>query len=223
MLAPPFFGFGPSAIRFFEGLAANNTKVYFEAHRETFEDDVKRPLDRLLGEAAETFGGTVKIFRQNRDIRFSKDKSPYKTSTYGLVRGLPRGRVYYAAIGADGFHAATGLYEMAKDQLERFRRAVDSAHGDGLAEALAAAEAAGLVPWGDALKSAPRGYAKDHPRIDLLRRKALVLSGRIGTSETLEGRRPLEHAYETWRAAAPVLDWLEAHVGPSELPDSGRR
>lgn len=214
----PFTGFGPGAIGFFEGLAKTNSKAWFEANKPLFEAQVKAPLTRLLDEAGARYGGTVKIFRQHRDVRFSKDKSPYKLNTYGVVHGKA-GRPYYASINAGGFYAGTGMYDMAKDQLQAMRTAIDGPAGDALAAALEAATASGLTRWTDSdLKTAPRGVAKDHPHIDLMRMKNLVLGGGLGPVETLDGRRPLEHAFAVWDAAEPVLGWLDAHVGPSALP-----
>ncbi|MEM8787606.1 MAG: DUF2461 domain-containing protein [Pseudomonadota bacterium] len=213
MFDTPFLGFGPKAITFFKGLEKDNTKAYFTAERGVFEDHVKAPLTRLLDEAAAEFGGTIKVFRQNRDVRFSKDKSSYKTSTYGLIL-TPAGRHYYAAISSTGFYAGTGVYEMTKDQLSAQRSAIDGPAGAELEAALAETQAAGLTRWTDAdLKSAPRGVAKDHPRIVLMRMKNMVIGAGIDPKAALDERRPLDHALRTWHAAAPVLDWLEEYVG----------
>ncbi|MCB1370844.1 MAG: DUF2461 family protein, partial [Rhodobacteraceae bacterium] len=82
----PFLGFGEGALDWFRGLEAENSKAWFEANRTDWERGIHDPLERLLEELAADLGGSVKMFRQNRDIRFSKDKSPYKTNTYGVVR-----------------------------------------------------------------------------------------------------------------------------------------
>ena len=110
---PGFLGFGPSALKWFEGLEKHNEKAWFDANRETFEAEVKRPLLALLDEFASRRGGTTKVFRQNRDVRFSKDKSPYKTNTYGIVSS--EGRLpFYATVSAKGFACGTGGYDPAK-------------------------------------------------------------------------------------------------------------
>lgn len=212
MLAPPFLGFGPTALSFFAELAANNEKAWFEAERARFEGEVKEPLTRLFGEAAERVGGSVKIFRQNRDIRFSKDKSPYKTNTYGMLRDLPGGRIYYASISANGFYAASGRYEIAPANLKRMRAAIDGPAGADLEAALAAVEAAGLSVGGARVATAPRGVAKDHPRIELMRMKSVTVSAGLSPKKTLDGRTPLEHALRVWEAAEPLNAWLTEHV-----------
>src|SRR5687768_12645773 len=113
-----FTGFGRDAIGWFDGLAADNSKVYFDRTRETWEQQVRDPLGAMLLELTEEFGGRVKLFRQNRDIRFSTNKAPYKLNTYGVVGERPRDRPgLYASISAKGLYVGTGYYQMASDQL----------------------------------------------------------------------------------------------------------
>jgi uncharacterized protein (TIGR02453 family) len=210
----------------FAGLEADNSKAYFDAHRAFFEDAVRDPMEALLDELSDTFGGEVKLFRQHRDIRFSSDKSPYKTNTYGVLRGselAPQG--LYASISTRGLVAGSGYHAMARDQLERYRNAIDDdTSGPQLAALTDTAQGAGLELWGQSLATAPRGYPTDHPRIGLLRRKSLAL----GATRVCRGGIAREHALGfvsgTWRAAAPVTAWLDAHVGATTLElDRGRR
>ncbi|MGB0499071.1 MAG: TIGR02453 family protein [Rubricella sp.] len=216
--APPFLGFTPAAFAWFAGLERNNTKAWFDAHRPTFEDEVKAPLTRLLDDLAAELGGAVKVFRQNRDIRFSKDKSPYKTNTYGVVRGIRPGFGLYVSVSAQGVMAGAGEYEIGPARLEKLRQAIlDDGAGPALERALADAERAGLPYAGDTLKTAPRGYPRDHPRIALLRLKQLLLMKRL-PREKAEGQAPFDHALWLWSTARPVLDWLEEHVGPGAEP-----
>ena len=215
-----FNGFGRRAIDWFKELEADNSKAYFEATRETFETDVKAPMTALLEETAATVGGEVKLFRPYRDIRFAKDKSPYKKNFYGVVHSRPGSAAgYYAAISVKGLAAGTGYYEMAADQIERFRQAVDDEEtGSELETILAELEEAGHRVWGEAVKSAPRGWPKDHPRIHLIRHKQIVVSRLMPPSDGLCGRAAIEHCFAMWRAAGPFTDWLDANVGPSEMP-----
>lgn len=215
-----FTGFGPGVRDFFEGLEADNSREYFEAHRAFFTGAVRDEMLALLDELADEFGGEVKLFRQNRDIRFSPDKSPYKTNTYGIVRGSSLGpQGLYASISARGLVAGSGYHVMARDQLERYREAVDDqARGEALARAAAQARAAGLELWGESLATAPRGYAKDHPRIELLRRKSLALGTSRSISDGIGREEALAFVSGVWQAAAPVTGWLDAHVGPSTEP-----
>jgi uncharacterized protein (TIGR02453 family) len=173
-----FEGFGPKVQRWFKGLEADNSKAYFDASRDFFEESVRGQMDALLTELGETFGGQVKLFRQNRDIRFSPDKSPYKTNTYGVLYGSGlAANGLYASISARGLVAGSGYHAMARDQLDRYREAVaDDGSGAEMTKLTANAEKAGLELWGESLATAPRGYPKDHERIELLRRKSLSLA-----------------------------------------------
>jgi uncharacterized protein (TIGR02453 family) len=220
-----FEGFGPRVREWFEGLEADNSRAYFSAHRAFFEESVRGQMAALLTELGDTFGGEVKLFRPNRDIRFSADKSPYKTNTYGLLLGAeiaPAG--LYASISADGLVTGSGYHVMARDQLERYReRAADDRLGPELEQLLARAEKQGLEIWGESLATAPRGYRTDHQRIGLLRRKSLALGARLEFGGHGIGRADgLRFATRTWRAAASVTGWLEEHVGASAL-SAGRR
>lgn len=116
-----FHGFGPEVPEWFRGLEANNTKEYFTARRDFFEASIRGQMEALLTELSEKFRGEVKMFRQNRDIRFSPDKSPYKTTTYGVIYGAPgAAQGLYASISAHGLVAGSGYHVMARDQLERY-------------------------------------------------------------------------------------------------------
>jgi uncharacterized protein (TIGR02453 family) len=161
------------------------------------------------------------VFRQHRDVRFSPDKSPYKTRTYGVVHSVPgSAAAFYAEISARGLYAAAGYWRMASDQLERYRAAVVDEGGPGapLAAAVAEVERAGLELTPPALKTAPRGMPRDHPRVELLRYKDLVAGRRLGPGRKLATLAAREHVASTWRAAGPLLSWLDAHVGASAMP-----
>jgi uncharacterized protein (TIGR02453 family) len=211
----------------FAGLERDNSRAYFTATRDVFEREVRGGLEAMLDELAESFGGAPRVFRQQRDLRFSPDKSPYKTRTYGVLEGTPGARTgLYAQISATGLYAGTGYYRMARDQLERFRSAVaEDASGPGLAEATAAAERDGLEVAGEALRTAPRGYPRDHPRIELLRRKSIIAGAGLPAAGGIDREAALGHVAHAWRAAAPLTAWLDEHVGPSTLPpdERGRR
>jgi uncharacterized protein (TIGR02453 family) len=215
-----FAGFGPKVHGWFRGLEADNSKEYFAAHRAFYDESVRGQMEALLNELRDTFGGEVKMFRQNRDVRFSRDKSPYKTNTYGILLGTEiAARGLYASISADGLMAGSGYYQMARDQLERYREAVaDARRGPGLAARVATAQQSGLELWGETLATAPRGYAKDHERIELLRRKNLTLGARMKSGRGVSRDAGLKFVTSTWQASAPVTAWLDEHVGPSALP-----
>jgi uncharacterized protein (TIGR02453 family) len=216
MTGPDFDGFPKDTFAWFAGLEADNSKAYFTAHRETYENAVRGPLEALLEELADELGGRVKMFRQHRDVRFSRDKSPYKTTTYGLIRERPGSEAgLYAQLSATGFFVGTGYYALEPDRLARFRDAIaDEASGQALEQAVAAAHRAGVETFGEALKTAPRGYPKDHPRVVLLRHRSLVAGRRLEPKAKGIGRKAaLDHARATWAACAPLNAWLDKHVG----------
>jgi uncharacterized protein (TIGR02453 family) len=215
---PGFQGFGPQAVAWFEGLEADNSRDYFERTRDAWEREVRGPLVALLTEAAAE-EGTVKLFRQNRDIRFSKDKAPYKTTAYGVVLRPGTEAGWYAEMSSRGLFVGTGYYQMAQDQLQRFRAAVDKdSSGPMLTRLAEAAGGAGVRIGGEAVATAPRGFAKDHPRIRFLRLKDLIVGRQFGPGPLLQQHRILDEARKVWGMAAPLCAWLDKHVGASEIP-----
>jgi uncharacterized protein (TIGR02453 family) len=215
-----FEGFGLEVHDWFTGLEADNSRQYFHARREFFEESIREQMEALLEELSGRFGGEVKMFRQNRDIRFSRDKSPYKTNTYGIVYGSElAAQGLYASVSATGLVAGSGYYVMARDQLERYReRVADDRLGPELAKLVIEAEREGLELWGESLATAPRGYPKDHARIELLRRKSLTLGATLKFGRSISRTAGLEFVSRTWEAAAPVTGWLDRQVGPSTMP-----
>ncbi|MGH2945655.1 MAG: DUF2461 domain-containing protein [Solirubrobacteraceae bacterium] len=217
-----FHGFAPEVFEWFAGLQRDNSRAYFAATRDLYERDVRGGLEDMLDELSEQLGGTVRVFRQHRDLRFTPDRSPYKTRTYGVIHDLA-GAGLYVELSSRGLYAGTGYHTMARDQLDRFREAVaDDRSGPLLAEAAATAERGGLELAGDALRTAPRGYPRDHPRIELLRRKALIAGRALPGTAGIDRNAALTHAAGTWRAAQPINAWLDEHVGPSTLPPDDR-
>ena len=221
-----FEGFSPQVRKWFQGLERDNSKEYFSARRDFFDESVRGQMEALLDELSDKFGGEVRMFRQNRDIRFSPDKSPYKTNTYGVIHGSGiAAHGLYASISARGLVAGSGYYAMARDQLDRYREAVADDGGRELKLLVVKAEKAGLELWGESLATAPRGYPKDHKRIELLRRKSLTLGATLGFGRGIGRSEGLRFVSKTWRDAAPVTGWLDEHVGGSALPRErpGRR
>jgi hypothetical protein len=111
-IAPQTFdGFPAEAFAWFEGLEADNSRAWFTAHRDVYESDVRGELEAMLEELADQLGGRVRMFRQHRDVRFSADKSPYKTTTYGVIADRPDSlAALYAQLSATGLFAGTGYY-----------------------------------------------------------------------------------------------------------------
>lgn len=216
--AAGFRGFPAGAVDFYRGLAADNTKSYWSDNKERYEADVKVPMEMLVGELADEFG-RFKIFRPYRDVRFSKDKTPYKTHVGAVTEG-EGGEFYYLQVSADGLFVGTGYYQMATDQLARFRKAVDDAEAGTDLEARLKSMRQRYEIHGRELATAPRGYPRDHPRVWLLQHKGLTAGRTFGTPKWLHTRRALSRIADTWRGAAPMNEWLNEHVGPStEAPD----
>jgi uncharacterized protein (TIGR02453 family) len=207
-----FQGWTDEAIAFFEDLEAENTKVFWEAHKPAYEDEVAAPMRALLADLAPEFG-EGKVFRPYRDVRFSADKSPYKTS---IAATLADGG--YVQFSAAGLGAGVGSYHLAADQLERYRQAVDDDQTGvelvGIVGDLAASRCA-LIGH-DMLKTAPRGYPRDHPRIDLLRRKSVAAWREFPPSDWLGSKRASKSLAGFFRSARPLRAWLEENVGDSE-------
>jgi uncharacterized protein (TIGR02453 family) len=206
-----FSGWPDEAIEFFEGLEADNSKAFWTAHKETYERFVRAPMSELLEELSPEFG-EAKIFRPYRDVRFSKDKSPYKTN---IAATLSEGG--YIHLTADTLGVGGGMYMMAPDQIARYREAVaDGSTGTALERLVDGLAKSGIgVSSHEVLKTAPRGYPKDHPRIGLLRNKDLVAWQEWPVGRWLASAAPKQRIIEFFRATAPLKSWLTEHVGPS--------
>jgi uncharacterized protein (TIGR02453 family) len=209
-----FEGWPAEALEFYEGLEADNSKTYWTAHKAVYDADVYAPMAALLAELEDEFG-EGKIFRPNRDVRFSADKSPYKTAIGAVLGGGG-----YVQLSADGLGAGHGYHMMASDQLERYRAAVaDDRTGERLRELIAEVERHGIeVRSHDRLKGAPRGYPKDHPRLELLRNKNLIAWRQWPVQPWLGTAAAKRRVVEFLRAARPLAAWLDDQVGPSDLP-----
>ena len=205
-----FSGWPEEALDFYDGLAADNSKTYWTKHKAVYDAAVLGPMTELVEELAPEFG-EAKIFRPYRDVRFSKDKAPYKTHIGALIgRG-------YVQFSTQGLAAGNGMYGMAPDQLDRYRQAVAGDRTGGeLEDAIAAIEKEGIgVSGRDVLKSAPRGYPADHPRIGLLRYKGLVAWKEWPVERWLETPAARDRVAGFLRTTRPLSTWLSDNVGPS--------
>jgi uncharacterized protein (TIGR02453 family) len=207
-----FRGWPVEALEFYEGLEADNTKVYWTEHKAVYDQAVYAPMAALLAELADEFG-EGRIFRPYRDVRFSADKSPYKTNIAATVG------VGYVHLSADGLMAGAGMYHLAPDQLDRYRQAVASeTSGHELAELIDTLRAGRVDVRGtDPLKTVPRGYPRDFPRADLLRNRGLVAIREWPAAAWLGTAAAKTRIVGLLRAARPLCGWLDQHVGPSAL------
>jgi len=193
---------------FFLGLKMNNSKAYFEAHRQQYQEDVKGPMVALLADLEFEFG-EARLSRPNRDIRFSADKSPYKTNIYATTSGG------YVALDAEGLMVGGGTYEMDAAQLARFREAVAaSASGTKLVAIVAALREKGYDIGGQELKRVPSPNPQDHPRADLLRHKRLIYWRRWPAAKWIATAAARERVVQAWKDGANLNAWLAKHVAP---------
>ena len=202
-----FTGWPVEAVEFYEGLQADNSKVYWQAHKAVYEKHVREPMEELLSELADEFG-PGKLFRPYRDVRFSADKAPYKTN---CAATLGRG---YVSLSADGLSAGGGLYMPDTATLQRYRTAVDrDKSGQQLAEIVAALHDAGYQTMAhEVLKTAPRGFPKDHPRIELLRHKGIAMMKTWPVGAWLGTAKARDRVVSTLRDGVPLNDWLTRYV-----------
>jgi uncharacterized protein (TIGR02453 family) len=208
-----FTGFPESALDFYDDLEVDNTKSFWEKHRQTYDDAVKAPMLALCAALAPEFG-EAKIFRPYRDVRFSKDKTPYKTHQGAYVPTGPASG-YYVQLSARGVMVGGGFYDADSAHLAAFREAVaDDKAGPRLERILTRLTKAGWELGGDTLKTAPRGYDVEHPRIELLRHKSLTVSSGYGFEPVIHEAGLLDQVRQDWRTVTPLLDWVssEAHA-----------
>jgi uncharacterized protein (TIGR02453 family) len=220
-----FSGIPADALDFFAELEAHNERAWWHANKDRFEASVAGPMRALLDVLEPEFG-TFRVFRMNRDVRFSTDKSPYKTA-HAAMTETAGGSSHFVQLSATGLFVGAGIYHPARDQLERFRRAVvDDASGTALETSIADVRAAKVTvePGREPpLATAPRGFPKDHPRVELLRWKGCIALQDLGAPKWLHTRQAAERVSGVWRRAAPLTAWLDRHVGPSDLPPESRR
>ena len=212
-----FRGWKAEALEFFEGLEADNSKAFWQRHKGRYETSSARRW-RSCSPSSSPRWGEGRIFRPYRDVRFSADKSPYKTNIAATI-----GR-RYVQLSANGLAAGAGMWEMAPDQLERYREGVDDERtGAELERIVATIRSTGVEATGHGvLKTAPKGYPKDHPRIELLRYKGIVAWREWPAGAWLGTKKAKDRVVEFLKTAQADHAWLSTNVGPSTLPEGTR-
>ncbi|MFC0623966.1 DUF2461 domain-containing protein [Kribbella deserti] len=207
-----FTGFPVAALDFYDDLEVDNTKTFWAEHKEIYDESVRKPMTALVALLEGEFG-PAKIFRPHRDVRFAKDKTPYKTNQGAFVaKGPSLG--WYVEVAAPGVLVGAGFYEASPERLAAFRDAIaDERRGTELEKILAKLKKAGWIVGGDRLKTSPRGYDADHPRIDLLRHKSMSLSKSYGFEPVIHTPELADQIRRDWRAVTPFIDWVTA-TGP---------
>jgi len=226
--SPRFEGFADKDARFFKALARNQRREWFAAHRTEYEEGWLTPMRALLAEARERLDaalpdhplGEPKVFRIHRDVRFSRDKAPYKTHIAGVIRlggskiAEAGNAVLYLHLGLDEEYVGVGCYQFDERRMARWRRAVVGAPGRELLQLLARLRRKGYDagPY-EEFARVPKGFAPDHPRAELLKYKGLICrfpaipAGLLRKPEL--ARWLLGHA----KATAPLVIWLRRNLG----------
>ena len=204
-----FAGFPTAALDFYDDLEADNSKAFWAEHKGIYDEAVKAPLQALAAEVEKEFG-TAKLFRPYRDVRFSADKTPYKTHQGAWFDTSRR----YVQISAAGLFVAAGYWRTTPAQVARLRAAVaDDASGPALEKIVNVLRAKGYEVGGEQLTRVPAGFAKDHLRADLLRHKTMTVSRQLGFEDWVHTAKAKTEIVKAWRAMGPLVDWLDARVG----------
>ncbi len=203
-----FRGWGADLRTFFTGLAEHNTRDYFEANRDLYQRGVREPAEALVATLAPRYG-EGRIFRMNRDVRFSADKRPYHTNLGIQFSGA--GVHHYLSVSADQLFASAGLFRPSREWTGRFRLAVAGPPGDDLAKIVADLESRGLDIGGEELKRTPQGYPADHRNARLLRFKSITVNRWWPVSAWLGNPAVLGLITGFYAQAQPLTGWLSVH------------
>lgn len=219
-----FAGFADREGRFFRALAKNQDREWFAQHRAEYDDGWLAPMQALLSEVRDRLLpaykredlAAPKVFRIHRDVRFSKDKAPYKTHIGGYLAldgtgaGPSAAAALYFHVAADELFVAAGQYMMDGEQLKRFRAAiVDAKRGKQLATLLGKLGRGGFrVGSYEQLQRVPRGFDPEHPQADLLRRKGLIVSFPSPPRALLVSRKLVDWLVTHAKSTVPLVEWL---------------
>ncbi|MEM9359201.1 MAG: DUF2461 domain-containing protein [Pseudomonadota bacterium] len=215
--------FPENAVSFLAELKENNNRTWFTEHKSVFEDVIQQPAKELCAHMCaqlEKLTGAAhvsKIFRVHRDVRFSKDKSPYKPHLHILFRTMeePQGGLghpaWFFGLESDRLAVGCGIFSFEKEALIAFRERVAGDDGASLDKTLARLMAQGFRLRDPELKKVPSGFPKDHPRADLLLRKGLTVWGdHSGGPAAAMSPKLIPSTIALYRKMKPVVDWLNA-------------
>ena len=221
-LYPPFEGFPKECIKFLKQLKRNNSREWFEKHKEDFEQNAKTPMLSFIAalqprftQFAPEFDLNPKrsIFRIYRDIRFSSDKTPYKThiAAHFVLRGMPKGFIgsgYYIQIEPGEFFVGGGIYLPDSNQLKKIRKAI-AIHRE---EFLSIIENHGFkkmfapFEWSK-LQRIPKGYAENHPMAEWLKFKQFFVGVSLPESKCYS-ESLIDKVADVCEEAAPLVRFL---------------
>ncbi|BAK37976.1 hypothetical protein MLP_49620 [Microlunatus phosphovorus NM-1] len=204
-----FEGIPVAALDFYDDLEQDNSKTFWQAHKSVYDEAVQRPMSDLMDQVAADFG-EPKLFRPYRDVRFSKDKTPYKTHQGVFVAAFPGGG-WYVHVDAAGVLVGAGWYAADAKALAAIRHHVDL-DGERLRGLIAELERDGWEISGDRLRTTPRGWSADHPHLDLLRHKTMFASRRYDNDPVVHTAEFADRLRTDWTAARPLVEWVAAAV-----------
>jgi len=224
--------FSGEAIKFLRGLKRNNDRLWFEARRGVFEKELKEPMLKLIGEVNDAMGEFAPMhvrppqkimMRIYRDIRFAKDKRPYKThaSAWWVRDGLQKtsGAGFYFSVSPEEVVVAAGAYMPEREQLLAIRRHL-AEHYLEFRAVMKGTKLRSLMEEYDGapLTRAPKGFPEDHPAIDLLKNKQWAVSARLPVERALKATL-VKDVVERFKVAAPMIEMLNAPlVGKPKRP-----
>lgn len=205
-----FAGFPVAALDFYDDLEMDNTRSFWTAHKQVYEEAVRAPMLALCA-ALEPEFGPAKVFRPYRDVRFARDKTPYKTNQGAYVSTGPASG-WYVEVSAAGVRVGAGFWGASTERLTRLRDAIADQHsGSEIEQILTALSSRHWARGGEQLKTAPRGYPADHPRVELLRHKSLTVGKSYGFEPIVHTPALLRKIRTDWRAARPFVEWTSSH------------
>ncbi|MBD3285508.1 TIGR02453 family protein [candidate division WOR-3 bacterium] len=222
-----FKGFPEKGLKFLKNLAANNNKEWFEDNKEVYRQQLVAPSLSFITEFGQLLqkklspdivfdtrtNGAGSLFRIYRDVRFSKDKSPYKTHL-GVLFWEGEGKKmanpgYYFHLEPGGAVIYAGQYIFDKQTLQKYRSAVaDEERGSELEKAIQKVKKAGYEISGQHYKRVPRGFAPDHPREELLRYNGLYAQSPAIKVAELTSPQLIKACLEHCKNMAPIQEWL---------------
>lgn len=223
-----FEGFPPETLVFLDDLAMNNNRSWFDENRDTYDNKVVAPARAFVTE----FGAAMSqhrphvvadpridgsIFRLHRDVRFSKDKSPYKTNlAFFFWEGGKKKKTspgFYVHLAPTELIVGAGQYYFDKPELKKYREAVAGEAGDELAAIVDALAKSDISIRGEKLKRVPRDFDKDHRNGELLKHKGLFTSVIEGVpDEQIHSPRFVDEVVQALEPLLPLHDWLVRHT-----------
>lgn len=216
-----FTGFPEEAFKFLVGLKEDNSRAYWQEHNEVWQE-VIRPTMRSLMDELEPFFGPLRMYRPNRDIRFSRNKDPYKTWVGITTQGTgPGGIGLFFAIEPRSMRISAGSGAFAADQIKEYRRSLDNPVAGPNFERIVS----GIIQAGYKVTSGrrpelvrmPRGYDQDHPRATYLKWRGVVLRHQKAYESWFGTPVILDHIIRTWSTGLPLIEWIQEFVGTTQM------